>query len=81
MDATTVTDTAALLAEVDALLAEGDAMDARIEALLARPIHRSITSQLAELRVGIEALAADTAARRAEQAALSAQLDALEQAA
>ena len=50
MDHTTLdTDTDALLAEVDALLAEGAAMDARIDALLAQPIHRSITSQLADL--------------------------------
>jgi hypothetical protein len=39
----------ALTAEVDALLAEGAAMDARVDALLAKPIHRSITSQLADL--------------------------------
>lgn len=78
MHDTTDTDTAALLAEVEALIAETTEQDARIEALLARPYHRSITSQLAELRVGIEGLAADTAARRDEQAAISAQLDALE---
>lgn len=35
--------------DTDALLAEGAAMDARIDALLAKPIHRSITSQLADL--------------------------------
>jgi hypothetical protein len=64
--ATLDTDADALLAELDALLAEGAAMDARVEALLARPIHRSITSQLAALRVGIEALVVDTAALEAE---------------
>jgi hypothetical protein len=47
--ATTDIDIDALTAEVDALLADGAAMDARIDALLAKPIHRSITSQLADL--------------------------------
>jgi hypothetical protein len=46
---TTDIDIDALTAEVDALLAEGAAMDARVDALLAEPIHRSITSQLADL--------------------------------
>jgi hypothetical protein len=50
MDHTTpATDIDALMAEVDALLAEGAAMDARVDALLAKPIHRSITTQLADL--------------------------------
>ena len=42
-------DADALLAEVNALLAEDAAMSARIDALLSKPIHRSITSQLADL--------------------------------
>lgn len=46
---TTDVDIDALMAEVDALLAEGAAMDARVDALLAKPIHRSITTQLADL--------------------------------
>lgn len=78
MDHATDIDTAALLAECEALLAEAAATDARIDALLARPIHRSITGQLAALRTGIDALAADTAARQAEQAAISAELDQIE---
>jgi hypothetical protein len=50
MDHTTADiDIDALMAEVDALLTEGAAMDARVDALLAKPIHRSITSQLADL--------------------------------
>jgi hypothetical protein len=50
MDHTTADiDIDALMAEVDALLAEGAAMDARVDALLAKPIHRSITTQLADL--------------------------------
>jgi hypothetical protein len=49
MDHTTTTDIEALMAEVDALLAEGAAMDDRVDALLAQPIHRSITTQLADL--------------------------------
>lgn len=77
----TTTDLTALEAEVDALLAESAEQDARIEALLARPVGRSITSQLAALRIGIEALAADTAARQAEQDEIERQIKALEQAA
>jgi hypothetical protein len=46
---TTDIDIDALTAEVDALLAEDAAMDARVDALLAKPIHRSITTQLADL--------------------------------
>lgn len=46
---TPTTDIEALMAEVDALLAEDAAQTERIEALLAQPIHRSITTQLADL--------------------------------
>jgi hypothetical protein len=46
---TPATDIEALMAEVDALLLEDAAQTERIEALLAQPIHRSITSQLADL--------------------------------
>ena len=46
---TPTTDIGALMAEVDALLAEDAAQTERIEALLAQPIHRSITTQLADL--------------------------------
>ena len=81
MDTTTTPDLTALEAEVNALLAEIAEHDARLEALLAQPYHWSITSQLAQLRVGIEGLAADTAARQAEQAEIERQIEALEQAA
>jgi hypothetical protein len=47
--ATPTTDIDALMAEVDALLLEDAAQTERIEALLAQPIHRSITTQLADL--------------------------------
>ena len=60
-------DADALLAEVDALLADGAAMDARIDALLAQPVVvTSVTGRLAALRVGIDALVADTDALEAE---------------
>lgn len=77
---TTTTDTAALLAEMDAFIAECAATDARVEALLAQPVViRSISGRLAAL----QALAAENAAAldtiEAEQAAISAALDALEQ--
>lgn len=80
MDTTATTDTAALLAEMDAFIAECAATDARVEALLAQPVViRSISGRLAAL----QALAAENAAAldtiEAEQAAISAALDALEQ--
>ena len=70
-----------LTAEVEALIAETSAADARTEALLAKPVHRSISSQLAALRP----LAAEESAARdaieAEQAVIAAQLDELERSA
>jgi len=74
---TTTTDTA-LLAEVEALIAETAEQDARIEALLSRPVRLSVTSQLAALRALADENAAALDAIEAEQAAISAQLDALE---
>ena len=76
----TSTDLTALEAELDALLAESAEQDARIETLLARPVGRSITSQLAAL----QALSAENAAAldaiEAEQAEIERQIEALEQA-
>ena len=79
MDITTTDiDTDALLADVEALFAECAETDARVEALLAQPVViRSISGRLAAL----QALAAENAAAldaiEAEQAAISAQLDAM----
>lgn len=73
---TTTIDT--LAAEVEALEAEWAATDARLEALLARPVHRSIGSQLAALRQLATENSAALDAIEAEQAVIAAQLDELE---
>lgn len=79
MDITTTDiDTDALMAEVEALIAECAETDARVDALLAQPVViRSISGRMAAL----QALAAENAAAldaiEAEQAAISAQLDAM----
>jgi hypothetical protein len=77
---TTTTDLTALEAELAAMEAESAEQDARIDALLARPVGRSITSQLAAL----QALAAENAAAldaiEAEEAEIERQIEALEQA-
>lgn len=78
MEHTIATDTAALLAEVDALLAAGAALDARVDALLAQPVALSITSQLAAMHRGLAEHRARLDMIEAEQAAIAAQLDALE---
>lgn len=74
--ATTTIDT--LTAEVEALLAETAATDARIDALLAQPVHLSISSQLAALRQLAAEESAALDAIEAEQAVIAAQLDELE---
>ena len=77
--ATTTIDT--LTAEVEALLAETAATDARIDALLAKPVHLSIGSQLAALRQLSAENSAALDAIEAEQALIAAQLDDLERSA
>ena len=76
MEHTTTIDT--LAAEVHALEAEWAATDARLEALLARPVHRSIGSQLAQMERQLAENSAALDAIEAEQAAIAAQLDELE---
>ena len=74
---TTDTDTAALLAECEALLAAAAATDARIDALLAKPVHMSVSSQLAALRQLAAENTAALDAIEAEQALIATQLDEL----
>ena len=77
MNDITATDMTALLAEVDALLAATAEHDARLEALLARPYHRSNATRLAELQATAAECAALSDQIDAEQAELDAELTAL----
>jgi serine phosphatase RsbU (regulator of sigma subunit) len=81
MPDTTTTDLAALEAEIDALIAAGAEQDARVEALLARPIERVVTTRerIDALWAGVTELAAASAEIERQQAEISAALDALEQ--
>ena len=79
MDNTTTTDINGLLAEMDAFIAECAETDARVDALLAQPVViRSISGRLAVLQAMHAENAAALDAIEAEQAAIAAQLDALE---
>jgi hypothetical protein len=80
MPDTTTTDLAALEAEIDALIAAGAEQGARVEALLARPVERFITTRqrMDALWAGVTELAALSAEIEQQQAEISAALDALE---
>ena len=67
-----------LLSEIDGLMVEWAATDARLEALLARPVARSIGSQLAQMGRQLAENSAALDAIEAEQAAIAAKLDELE---
>jgi len=76
--ATPATDTDALLAEVDALLEQATATDARVDALLNGWTPRSTTSALRRLQRTARHAARLSALVERQQAALAAQLDAIE---
>jgi cell division protein FtsB len=72
---TPITDTAALLAEVDALLLEVAATDARVEALLRTG---STAVRMADLALQMELGSAELDQIEREQAAIEAAIDQLE---
>jgi hypothetical protein len=81
MDHATTATTDALMAEVDALLQQADATDARVDALLDGWAPRSTadtTSALRRLQRTARHAARLTALVERQQAALPAQLDAIE---
>lgn len=68
---------AAIEAEIAALEADDAAQTARVDALLSRPIHQSLTTRLAALQATAAECAALSARVYGEQAELDAELTAL----
>ena len=79
MQHTTTTDTDALLADVDALLEQSAATDARVDALLDSWKPQTTTSALRRLQRTARHTARLSALIERQQAALTAQLDTMEQ--
>ena len=79
MEHTTTTDTDALLADVDALLEQSAATDARVDALLGSWQPQTTTSALRRLQRTARHTARLSALIERQQAALTAQLDTMEQ--
>ena len=78
MEHITTTDTDALLADVDALLEQSAATDARVDALLDAWTPQTTTSALRRLQRTARHTARLSALIERQQAALTAQLDAME---
>jgi len=79
MEHTTTTDTDALLADVDALIEQCAATDARVNALLDAWTPQTTTSALRRLQRTARHTARLSALIERQQAALTAQLDTMEQ--
>ena len=79
MEHTTATDTDALLADVDALIEQSAATDARVDALLDSWQPQASTSALRRLQRTARHTARLSALIERQQAALTAQLDTMEQ--
>ena len=78
MEHATTTDTDALLADVDALIEQSAATDARVNALLDGWAPQTTTSALRRLQRTARHTARLSALIERQQAALAAQLDAME---
>ena len=78
MEHATTTDTDALLADVDALIEQSAATDARVNALLDDWAPQTTTSALRRLQRTARHTARLSALIERQQAALAAQLDAME---
>jgi len=78
MEHTTTTDTDALLADVDALIEQAAETDARVDALLDAWQPQNTTSALRRLQRTARHTARLSALVERQQAALAAQLDAME---
>ena len=78
MEHATTTDTDALLADVDALIEQSAATDARVDALLDGWAPQTTTSALRRLQRTARHTARLSALVERQQAALTAQLDAME---
>ena len=78
MEHATTTDTDALLADVDALIEQSAATDARVDALLDAWQPQTATSALRRLQRTARHTARLSALVERQQAALTAQLDAME---
>jgi len=78
MEHATTTDTDALLADVDALIEQSAATDARVDALLDAWQPQATTSALRRLQRTARHTARLSALVERQQAALAAQLDAME---
>lgn len=79
MEHTTTTDTDALLADVDALMEQSAATDARVDALLGAWQPQTATSAMKRLRRTARHTARLSALIERQQAALTAQLNDMEQ--